>query len=357
MPLPALTAQPLFSVLIPSYNYARYLGMGIESVLKQSHANFEIVVCDDGSTDSSRDVVRQYAGRDRRVKLVEQENRGFGSAVSMAFAASAGDPIALLDADDMFGPRKLELVLAAFRDNPRAGMVANRILPLSATGQPLGAPYPGILEAGWLGPQKLRAGGCSTFPPTSGLSFRREVLNHLIPVPPEVTGLVDYYLSRTAQFLAEVSFRPESLTEYRVHGSSMSSASGSGSNPIFASFDAKLHAACAGGMERMVVLQKRFLAGFYGADFANALRLEDHAGYWDVLLALRVLEGARNGMIRPYSVEEMIRHVPRPAERRLWRAILLLPRPLASRAYRFWRTPSRLKNILKAMVLPVLRHA
>jgi glycosyltransferase involved in cell wall biosynthesis len=356
MPLATLPERPLFSVLIPNYNYARYVGLAIESVLNQSYANLEIVVCDDGSTDSSREVIRQYVSRDRRAKLIEQENRGFASAVTTAFEAASGDPIALLDADDVFMPHKLEVVLAAFRNNPRSGLFANRVLPLSATGQPLGPPYPGYLEAGWLGPQKLRAGGCSTFPPTSGLSFRRDVLNQLIPVPPEVTGLVDYYLSRTAQFLAEVGFTPESLTEYRVHGASMSSASGSGASPIFSSFDPKLHAACATGLERMVLLQKRFLAQFYGVEFANALRLEDHAGYWGVLLALRVLQGQRAGTIRPYSVEEMIRHVPRPAERRLWQALVLLPHPLGSRMYRFWRSPSRLKSMVKTLVLPVLQR-
>jgi hypothetical protein len=356
MTLSPLPEQPLFSVLIPNYNYARYLGATLKSVLDQTYGNSEVIVCDDGSTDNSREVVQQYAESDPRVRLVTKQNGGFASAVSAAFRAASGDPIALLDADDVFKPRKLEGVLAGFRKNPGAGLFANQVLPLSANGQPLGPPYPANLEGGWLGPEKLRAGGCSTFPPTSGLSFRRDVLSKLLPVPPEVKGLVDYYLSRTAQFLAEVSFTLEPLTDYRVHGSSMSSAAGSGARPIFSCFDPKLHAACAQGLERMLLVQKRFLAQFYSAEVANLLRLEDHAGYWDVLLALRVLGRGRAGITRPYSVEEMIRHVPRRAERRLWQALVRLPQPLASRTYRFWRSHSRLKSMVKTVVLPVIQR-
>jgi glycosyltransferase involved in cell wall biosynthesis len=358
--LPPLPEQPLFSVLIANYNYARYLGATLRSVLEQTYGNLEVIVCDDGSTDNSREVVQQYAESDPRVRLVTKQNGGFASALNTAYEHAKGTLIAPLDADDSFRPRKLELVLETLRNNPRSGFCADRIQPVSAVGQPLGLPYPQEVDHGWIGPEKLRQGSLSSLPPTSGLSFRREVAAQLFPIPAGIPSLVDCYLC-TAQFLTEVSVAPQCLTDYRVHGANLSGKRESGARedepqPFWAIFDAEGQIQFVGELEGVVSLQKALLAGLYGPDIAEALRLEDHQGYWDSLLGIRALRGKRAGAIRPYSVEEMIAHVTRPANKRVWRAIMLLPDPLAKRAYCFWRGSSPLKQMAKKIVLPLIRR-
>ena len=83
-------SHPLISVIIPNYNYGRYLHDAIQSVLSQTCDNFEIIVVDDGSTDNSAAVVKSFGNR---VKLIEQEQMGVSVARNRGFAASKGDLI------------------------------------------------------------------------------------------------------------------------------------------------------------------------------------------------------------------------------------------------------------------------
>jgi hypothetical protein len=231
----------------------------------------------------------------------------------------------------------------------------NRIQPVSAQGQPLSGPYPPSVDRGWIGPEKLRQGSLSFLPPVSGLSFRREVVSPLFPIPVELRRLEDCYLC-TAQFLTEISLAPDSLTDYRVHRAHITGVAEDNPRPFWSMFEAEGHIRFVGDLEKVVPLQRAFLAGFYGPAVADVLRLEDHQGYWDSLLGIRALRGKRAGLIRPYGVGEMIDHVSRPANKRVWRAIMLLPDPLAKRAYCLWRGSSPMKNLVKRAVLPLIRR-
>lgn len=94
------------SVVIPCYNYGRYLADAIESCLKQSYTNLEIIVVDDGSTDDSKDIVLKYKANG--VKYVRQDNAGPASARNLGIRESKGDYICFLDADDMFKAKYIE---------------------------------------------------------------------------------------------------------------------------------------------------------------------------------------------------------------------------------------------------------
>jgi glycosyltransferase involved in cell wall biosynthesis len=107
--------MPLVSVIIPSYNCAKYLPESIESVLGQSFGDFEIILVDDGSTDDTKEVVNRYLG-DRRLRYVFQENRGVPSiAKNRGVAIARGEFIATLDADDILAPTALEEMTAALQ--------------------------------------------------------------------------------------------------------------------------------------------------------------------------------------------------------------------------------------------------
>ena len=110
---------PLVSVVIPTYNQARYLSDCIDSVLAQSYPAIEIVVVDDGSTDSTPDVL---AGYGRRITTFRQTNHGAASALNRGIQASRGAFVCWLSSDDAFTPDKVALQVAAFGADTSLGL-------------------------------------------------------------------------------------------------------------------------------------------------------------------------------------------------------------------------------------------
>ncbi len=113
--------MPKVSVILPTYNYGRFLGEAVQSVLDQTFDDFELIVVDDGSTDNTREVVNGFT--DPRLKYIYKENGGEASAYNVGIQASSGEYIAFLDSDDTWLPRKLELQMKVMESAPRAGLV------------------------------------------------------------------------------------------------------------------------------------------------------------------------------------------------------------------------------------------
>ncbi len=107
------------SVIIPTYNRVAYLKEAIESVLRQTFQDIEIIVVDDNSTDNTREMVASYKDR---VKYVFQENKERGAARNNGIIHSEGEYIALLDSDDMWLPNHLEICLRALKEAPEADL-------------------------------------------------------------------------------------------------------------------------------------------------------------------------------------------------------------------------------------------
>lgn len=99
--------RPMFSVLMPTYNQARWLPRALDSVLAQTDGDWEAVVVNDGSTDETPEVLARYADRDPRIRPVHQENGGTGAALNAALARARGDWVCWLSTDDEFFPEKL----------------------------------------------------------------------------------------------------------------------------------------------------------------------------------------------------------------------------------------------------------
>ena len=110
-----VSAVPVVTVVVPAHNAGRTIRETMSSVLQQTFKNIEIIVVDDGSTDDTPDVVLEIAGKDPRVRLLRQENRGVASARNAGIEAARGEFIAPLDADDLWHPTKIEKQLALFR--------------------------------------------------------------------------------------------------------------------------------------------------------------------------------------------------------------------------------------------------
>lgn len=113
--------MPKVSVIIPAYNAMTYLPETVESVLKQTFTDFEVLIIDDGSSDH----IVQWAYRlvDPRIRLISQENQGLPGARNTGIAQAQGEYIAFLDADDLWEATKLEKQVLCLDNNPQVGLV------------------------------------------------------------------------------------------------------------------------------------------------------------------------------------------------------------------------------------------
>lgn len=115
--------SPLATVIIPSYNYGHFLGQSIESVQAQTYPNWECIIVDDGSTDDTARVVRQFTEEDERVKYFRQANQGLAAARNTGISKSAGAYLQFLDADDLLEAHKLERQIEFLEQHPQVDIV------------------------------------------------------------------------------------------------------------------------------------------------------------------------------------------------------------------------------------------
>jgi len=111
-------AEPKFSIIIPTYNQADYLGIALDSVLNQSLPFWEAIIVNDGSTDNTKDVIDKYLLLDKRFSAFHKENGGVATALNVGIENARGEWICWLSSDDLFERDKLEVHLNAIQQNP-----------------------------------------------------------------------------------------------------------------------------------------------------------------------------------------------------------------------------------------------
>jgi len=126
--------MPKVSVIIPTYNSARYITAAVESVLAQTFTDYELIVVDDGSTDETRQVLQQYEGK---LTYIYQENQGRSAARNTGIGAASGDYIAFLDSDDLWLPKKLECQVPILDHHPAVALVYSQLLYIDSRGNPV----------------------------------------------------------------------------------------------------------------------------------------------------------------------------------------------------------------------------
>ena len=199
------------SVLMTNYNYEQYVEEAVESVMAQTVLPDEIVLVDDGSTDSSREIIEKLARRyPKTLKVLLSENGGQAAALNRAYAESTGDRIFLMDSDDTWVPEKLETMLPYLDE---CGFVQHN---LSLQGRP----YRSFLVQAEHLHYMQQFGFADFFTPTSALCFRRDVLDQIFPLPYADTLPIcaDALITRLALHYSPLQTVDRQLGLYRVHG-------------------------------------------------------------------------------------------------------------------------------------------
>ncbi len=251
--LPGHGVPGLVSVIIPCYNRADIVSETIDSVLAQSHSNFEIILIDDGSTDNTREVISSYD--DRRIRYFYKFNGGLSAARNSGLSAARGEFIAFLDSDDVWASWKLAAQFEIFRRHPEVGLVWSDMSTFASAGEILAERHlrtyysaydivdfdSAHLPAGTLSdlisdaPSALADcpyyiadvfhhmfSGNLVHPSTA--IVRRERLRKSGPFEPEITGLgaEDYHFYFRICSHGAVAFLDSPTTLYRVHPAQLS---------------------------------------------------------------------------------------------------------------------------------------
>ncbi len=203
------------SIVIANYNYERYVQAAIESSLALRWDDVEVVVVDDGSTDSSAAIIQRYADR---VKVLLSENETQRVAVNRGYAMTTGDVVVFLDSDDVLPP-DLPVRLAESW-TPMASKAQFQVQFIDADGSRRGDPWPAYSPPPT--PSDIRRWSATTSayptPPGSGNAYARSFLDRIFPLDPSVGDFADSACLAAAPFLGDVISVPGVVVGYRQHG-------------------------------------------------------------------------------------------------------------------------------------------
>lgn len=212
---------PLVSIIIPVYNASAYVADAIRSALEQDYERKEIVVVDDGSTDSTPTVLKSFEGR---ITILHQANAGPGAARNRALRHAKGTYIAFLDADDYWVPGKLRLQVEYLEQHPDIGAVYSKWLLWHADAEgrflsphlpPLKKPTSIVLQdSGWIYTKLLF--DCRLL--TSTVMLRRSIIDHVGLFSEDLLRGQDYDYWLRLSRITQIDKLDCDLTFYRIHG-------------------------------------------------------------------------------------------------------------------------------------------
>ncbi|AKB60120.1 glycosyltransferase family 2 protein [Methanosarcina mazei] len=141
--------MPFVSVVIPLYNKEPHISQALDSVLSQTFQEFEVIIIDDGSTDKSAEIVKNFT--DPKIRLIQQENAGVSAARNRGIEKAKADLIAFLDADDEWTPSFLETILRLREKYPEAGAFSTAYKICHQNGKMIDTNYKSIPKPPWEG--------------------------------------------------------------------------------------------------------------------------------------------------------------------------------------------------------------
>lgn len=210
----------LVSVIIPNYNYARYLSKAIDSVLNQTYSNLEVIVVNNGSTDDSLDMLKEYGNK---IKLIDQINLGQSGARNSGLRHAKGEYLAFLDADDYWDSTKIEKQLI-YMDGSVELVYCGISRFFEIENQSLSQVFPefrGDCSQYFI----TRPGVSIVLSGESTAIFTRSLLEKVGFFDVELNSAAGWDFFRRCSKFTKFEFVPEPLTYYRIHGSNMSNSS------------------------------------------------------------------------------------------------------------------------------------
>jgi len=205
--------MPRVSVVIPTYNYARYVGKAIQSVLEQDYPNLEVIVVDDGSIDQTKEVVKPYLAR---IKYLYQQNGGTAAALNLGIGSSTGKYVCWLSSDDYFLPDKVAKQVNLMENDLTLGFSYTSFVVIDGLGNrqyEVHSPFypePRVMALKLLG-------GC--FVNGSSVMLRKAALEQVGLFDPTVVTAHDYDLWFKLLRHYRCGFVDELLVAYRWHDS------------------------------------------------------------------------------------------------------------------------------------------
>lgn len=217
--------MPEISVVIPSYNHAAYIAEAVNSVLNQSLNDLELIVVDDGSSDTSLDVLAKFS--DSRMHIISQSNQGAHTAINRGLQAACGEYLAILNSDDAYHPQRLEKLVGVLRADAQIGLIGSYIQIVDSRGRGLSvkhgyqdcSPWPLEYEE-----RSFRAGGDlqaallteNYLATTSNFVFNKTWYEHVGDFRP-LRYTHDWDFALRMAHAARLELLPEPLVRYRIH--------------------------------------------------------------------------------------------------------------------------------------------
>lgn len=207
------SVQPRVSVILPAYKAERFVGEAVDSILGQTLTDFELIVIDDGSTDGTGTILAERAAGDPRVRLVSRPNRGLTPTLNEGLAAARADYVAIMNADDVALPERLERQAAYLDAHPTVAAVGSQTRLILADGT--AGPAVSLPQA----PAEVRAFLTKASPLAHpAVMFRRAAVIAAGGYRPRIEPAEDYDLWLRLAERHDLANLPQVLLHYRVHG-------------------------------------------------------------------------------------------------------------------------------------------
>ena len=212
---------------MPAYNAGRYLATAIESVLAQTYQDFELIIINDGSVDGTRAIAEAYAGRDRRVRVINQTNCGVAATLMVGLKQADHELVAIMHADDVMLPTRLARQVEFLQTNPGVAVVSSLVYNIDSEGRIIarsGSPITSIKAA-----QEARDRHELVAVHHPGVMFRKSVVLQVGGYRQQFVPSEDLDLwARIMEKGHLVVALPEYLLSYRIHGTAASVANARG---------------------------------------------------------------------------------------------------------------------------------